>query len=114
MEYNTLRDLFQKNDLKARDDFSVGRGWFPLVESLIQDLRKLGWNGDVHCIKEKFGGLRFYIGEGNEEIYERISKAEDESKKTCEKCGKEGEVRNTSWIRTLCEYHFDTSKHCPL
>lgn len=84
----------------------VGEGWHPIVESLIEDLFKLGWNGQLAQIKEKFGGLRFYINGGSEEIFDRINKAEDESFKTCERCGlpgKGGYWGYGYWITTLCE-----------
>lgn len=57
----------------------------------------------VAQIKEKFGGLRFYINNGNDEIYEIIHEVEDESFSICEYCGNEGELRrNRSWLKTLC------------
>lgn len=85
----------------------VGKGWHPIVESLIEDLFNLGWDGRLEQIKEKFGGLRFYIGRGSEEIYNRINKAEDESLRTCDKCGLPGTTSfwGGSWILTLCELH---------
>jgi hypothetical protein len=54
-------------------------------------------------VKEKFGGLRLYMTHGNEEIWKIIDRAEIESYKTCEECGKNGELRNDlPWHRTLC------------
>jgi len=53
-------------------------------------------------VKEKFGGLRFYMTCGTDEIYDLISEAETLSCKTCEECGKPGEERATGWIHTLC------------
>ena len=83
----------------------VGKGWHPLVSELIDDLFKVGWDGSLHQIKEKFGGLRFYIGGGSKEIHDRITKAENESYKTCEVCGDPGKQSGGGWIRTLCERH---------
>lgn len=54
-------------------------------------------------VKEKFGGLRFYMTWETEEIDKLISKAEDESHKICESCGEPGKARSGSWIRTLCD-----------
>ena len=54
-------------------------------------------------VKEKFGGLRFYMTCGTDEIYDLIEKAEALSYKTCEECGQPGEEKPTSWIRTLCD-----------
>lgn len=82
--------------------YEVGDGWLPILKDLIEDLIKLGWNKQICQIKEKFGGLRFYINEGSEEIYNRIIEAERLSYKTCEVCGKPGEPRYGGWITTLC------------
>lgn len=82
----------------------VGQGWTKILESLIEDLFKLGWDGTILQIKEKFGGLRWYIGNSNEKVFERIAQAEKESYKTCEYCGKKGKLRtDRSWIKTLCD-----------
>jgi len=54
-------------------------------------------------VKEKYGGLRFYMTCGNDEIYSLIQKAEELSYKTCEECGSPGEERGGSWINTLCD-----------
>ena len=84
----------------------TGPGWKSLIEELVKDLKTLGWDGTILQIKEKFGGLRFYIGGGSNEIFDRINKAEEDSYKICEECGKEGELRqNRSWVRTLCDEH---------
>lgn len=80
-------------------------GWSKLVTKLIEDLFALGWDGGVLQVKEKFGGLRFYIANGNKEIRDRITKAENESYKICEQCGEPGELYVTGWWRTLCEKH---------
>lgn len=55
-------------------------------------------------VKEKFGGLRFYMTSANDEIRELVSEAEALSYKTCEECGEPGEERDTRWIRTLCDH----------
>lgn len=85
----------------------IGPGWEDLVEDLIKDLIELGWNREVAQIKEKFGGLRFYINSGSEEIFSRIMKAESKSYKICEQCGRDAEPQGSSWIRTLCEVCFE-------
>lgn len=85
----------------------VPKGWHSLVEQLVHDLFELGWDGQVLQVKEKFGGLRFYIGQASPAIYDRIEEATDESYVTCERTGKPGKVRNDlSWIRTLCEEEY--------
>ena len=83
----------------------VGKGWGKLVGELIDDLFKLGWDGELHQIKEKFGGLRFYIGGGTDEVWDRIHEAEEASLRVCEDCGAPGSTTNHGWIRTLCDTH---------
>jgi hypothetical protein len=82
------------------------RGWRPIVGRLIDDLGQLQWNGVVLQVKEKFGGLRFYVDQHRPEIDSRIDQAEMESEQTCQVCGEPGtqsEIRY--WISTLCEDH---------
>lgn len=54
-------------------------------------------------VKEKFGGLRFYMNYYVEEIEELINEAEEKSYKTCERCGAPGKSREGGWIITLCD-----------
>jgi hypothetical protein len=86
-------------DIKAQ----VGPGWGPLLEELVNDLLALGWDGTVWQVKEKFGGLRFYIGSASDEVWERIVKAEKKSFEICEHCGKPGKPDGPGWILTLCD-----------
>ena len=84
--------------------FQIGPGWLQLVKELIEDLIELGWDKQVAQVKEKFGGLRFYIGFGTDEIWKRITKAENESFKICEETGGPGELRTKGgWMCTLCD-----------
>lgn len=82
---------------------SVGDGWIPILDELVTALKAAGWDGDLHQVKEKFGGLRFYIGPGNDEIWKLIQAAEDKSFETCEDCGAPGKTRDRAWLRTLCD-----------
>jgi len=70
----------------------IPTGWTALVDDLISDLIELGWDKDLQQVKEKFGGLRFYIGEGSTEVYDRITKAEKLSFKLCIDCGSDVDV----------------------
>ena len=56
-------------------------------------------------VKEKFGGLRFYVHGGTEEHYNYINFAESMSYRTCEVCGAPGHVYTDGWHRTLCDVH---------
>lgn len=91
--------------------FECGDGWFDLIWKLCEDIEKMlptmvsipEEPFEVVQVKEKFGGLRFYVTNANSEILDRISKAEAESYKTCEVCGAPGQPNNAGWITTLCE-----------
>lgn len=59
---------------------------------------------DITQIKEKFGGLRFYINGGDDTIYGMISLAESMSYRTCEYCGATKDIGQTQgWIITCCK-----------
>jgi hypothetical protein len=91
--------------------FDVDSGWYPLIKDLIEDLIKLGWDKQVCQVKEKFGGLRFYINSGSNEIFARITLAENKSHEICETCGEKGEMRtDLGWYRTLCNKHYEERK----
>jgi hypothetical protein len=88
--------------------FECDSGWYQLIKDLITDLIELGWNKEICQVKEKFGGLRFYIYEGSNEIHERISKAENQSYEICEVTGKPGQLRtDLGWIETLCDEEYE-------
>lgn len=97
--------------IKDSGFFSVGVGWYPLIKDLIIDLIELGWDKQTCQVKEKFGGLRFYINGASNEVHKRISQAENLSYETCEKCGEKGELRtNIGWHTTLCDKHYEEHK----
>ena len=56
-------------------------------------------------VKEKFGGLRFYVHAATDKHYDYISFAESMSYRTCEECGAPGKRYTDGWHRTLCEVH---------
>ena len=98
--------------------FDCGDGWFDLINGLCEKIdaifQKSGLTQDEYPkavqVKEKFGGLRFYMeGMNNaifDEVYKVTDEAEEASLKICEKCGKPDECRDDlSWISTLCDEH---------
>lgn len=89
----------------------IGAGWHGLVNELIDVLFDLGWDGHVTQIKEKFGGLRFYIGVGSEEIFNIINEYEKLSYTICEECGMPGKLRyDVGMLVTLCDKHYNDVK----
>jgi hypothetical protein len=87
--------------------FAVDEGWYGLIKSLIEELIEAGWDKKLVQVKEKFGGLHFYIENSDELSYAIISKYEKLSYKVCEKCGSEGVLRKGAWLKTLCDEHSD-------
>lgn len=93
----------------------TGEGWWGMIETLCTDIqnyidwkKKTGAEIDqvvVSQIKEKFGGLRFYVDGGDQYTDGMISFAESMSMQMCEVCGKPGKRRSGGWVRTLCEEH---------
>jgi hypothetical protein len=86
---------------------SCGDGWFRLLDELSAKLEP--FSVVASQVKEKFGGLRFYLEpySGAEEDYNKanayISEAESNSYKICEVCGKPGSLKSGSWLRTTCD-----------
>lgn len=92
----------------------VLNGWRSIVLKLDEDLAQIDPHYKVDQIKEKFGGLRYYVTlsddvteEQRNQIYDLIDKAEARSVETCDVCGNPGEHGTTSrgWIVTRCNEH---------
>ena len=91
---------------------NVGNGWQPIIERLHESLQRLFGSYEIHQIKEKFGGLRYYAGfpdlaspEDTTEAYRLIDEAESKSLETCEDCGNRGQAHDINgWYRTVCNY----------
>jgi len=129
---------------KDRDDmqkslmgfgFECGDGWFNLISKLCHDIEKyflseydgMGYDGEIYHhevpkhfnvqqVKEKFGGLRFYVSSAPEKVFDMIHKAESDSYFICEHCGDDIRKRvyndglyhsfyrdELGWILTLCD-----------
>ncbi len=60
---------------------------------------------EVHQIKEKFAGLRFYFQGGDDAVWGMVEMAEVWAAQSCEVCGERGIARHGGWSRTLCGTH---------
>lgn len=81
-----------------------GPGWASIIKPLIEQADAEGVM--VTQIKEKYAGLRFYTLGHSDKLDKMIDKAEDESLRTCEMCGKSGALSTTGhWLKTLCREH---------
>jgi hypothetical protein len=97
-----------------RSGFYLSKGWEVLVGTLCNILESTivtlpqELRDEVYCVqvKEKFGGLRFYMNKETPYISGAIDMAENMSYRICETCGKAGERRGGSYIQVLCNKHF--------
>ena len=108
----THDELMQKHPkiLGPARYLGVNEGWFPLIDNLCSYLQFHIDNNKVPQVeavqvKEKFGGLRFYVGEATIEQHAVIDFVESLSLKTCEVCGAPGRPRGRGWIKTVCDEH---------
>jgi len=122
-------DLFQQS---AFDEFNVGEGWFNIIDilcgllckdvlsvraridynkgkgkdidllelELVQAMEKLPIITDI---KEKYGGLRFYLENDTEDQDKYVEFAEAMASKICNVCGNPGERKIG---QTLCDVHY--------
>ena len=101
--------LFPKGSCECSS--SCGEGWFPLLESLLQELtvlleakpKKTRDKICVEQIKEKFGALRVYLSNPPHDMFDITIKYEIKSMEICEKCGKKGRLRTQGWMKTRCD-----------
>ncbi len=93
--------------------FECDDGWFNIVDTLcenIENYRKTNKNiSKIKAVqvKEKFGGLRFYINGGNDHIYELIENAEKQSITICETCAAPAKIHSLrNWLMCRCNECF--------
>lgn len=87
--------------------FGVGEGWYGIIKDMIAELVEFGWDKRVSQVKEKFGGLRFYIENTPEGANGILIKYEALSYSICETCSEAGSLRKGGWMKTLCDEHAD-------
>lgn len=88
----------------------IGKGWLLIVEELNQKLAEIDPDYEIHQIKEKFGGLRYYVklsdhAKDRDKFYELINEAEAKSAVTCEICSEPGTITGPRWLKCRCEDH---------
>jgi len=80
-------------------------GWYRLLERLCEELEPVAPpEFQFDQVKEKFGRMRIYARNGNEETMRLIHQAAEESLRVCEECGATEGVTTewAEWLRTLC------------
>ena len=110
--YTTFPKIFRQKDLSITQTcmswgFDCGDGWYDLIYKLCEDIQehcnKKGLQTEAVQVKEKYGGLCFYVSSADDYIFKLISKAENKSYKICETCGsKDGVTQTNGWVITLC------------
>lgn len=87
----------------------IEKGWYHIIDDLCQkiqdnvDKREIEQINAVR-IKEKFGGLRFYVNYHDDEIFKLIRQAEYKCTSTCKNCSGKGKARRDHYghINILC------------
>lgn len=91
----------------------IAPGWFDIMLRLVRDLeaqakREGRTEEDWPCFENvgaKYGGLRIDLIYGSPAMDRLVIDAENESERTCEKCGSTREVEQVEvreWVTTLC------------
>ena len=110
--------IFKQKDLPATHTamcwgIACGDGWYDIIDTLCSNIKHYARQQNLKDdagefvvealqVKEKFGGLRFYICGGDTYTDGLISMAESMSCKICEECGCPGKGNKNGWIKTLC------------
>lgn len=84
----------------------VGRGWYPIIADLNEAIAEIHPDYEVHQVKEKYGGLRYYCShDGDDTVRALVQAAEQLSERTCEDCGEDAllKVSQSGWYRTVCD-----------
>ena len=88
---------------------SVPDGWKDLVNRADAGLATIVPDYTILQIKEKFGGLRYYVSGITADMQSKVREVLDEYERMsfyiCEVCGEQGNMTSTGWIRTLCDLH---------
>jgi len=101
-------------------------GWYNIIDTLCEKIQShIDWENEIITykkergelpkekplypqvqatqVKEKYGGLRFYVNYYDDYIRGLIDMAENMSYCVCETCGNPGKPNESGWISTLCD-----------
>jgi len=105
-------EIFPKNERGYRVGFGCDDGWYNHINALCATIMLFCKDhGDsvplASQVKEKYGGLRFYVQSATVELYDLIERFELEAEYVCEVCGERGKIRNVNnWYKALCDKHY--------
>lgn len=96
----------------------VDEGWYQLVIDCDRELALFDPHYKILQVKEKFGGLRYYIRPSEtcyepKRLHDVISKYEELAAKTCEATGKPGVLMKSigGWYKTLNPEYAESTLH---
>jgi len=111
---NDLQLKIEQLKSKILPDFGkyidVDEGWYQLIINCDEELTAIDPNYQVFQIKQKFGGLRYYMSPSNDTtaeqrdgMHEVVSKYEKIAARTCEATGLPGVLMKSprGWLKTL-------------
>ena len=100
--YESIKDLVGKPRWEGSDNIVTQEQIDEAKVKLDEETLKVPVASQV---KEKFGGLRFYVNGATDKHWNFISVAENMSYRTCEECGAAGKTYTDGWHTTLCDIH---------
>jgi len=98
----------------------VDEGWYQIIVDCDKELTAIDPNYQILQIKQKFGGLRYYMTPCNDttekqrdKMYKVISRYEAKAAQTCEATGKPGVLMksSTGWLKTLNPEYVSSTEH---
>jgi len=113
--FSSYPKIFKQRKLSMKETamcwgIDCGPGWFFLIDQLCSQLQfDIDKNGEPQIeatqVKEKFGGLRFYVNGATDRQSGMIDLACSMSNSICEDCGSMGDdvSQTKGWIMTLCK-----------
>lgn len=113
-QYDTVKDRI--GELKYPEEKPQVQFNVPITQEMIDSAREYMEQEaekvpTVTQVKEKFGGLRFYVSTATDEQYGMIRLAEALSYNTCEICGSRGRLGGNGWFSTRCAKHRNTFEY---
>lgn len=118
--YAKYPEIFYQKDLPMTQTcmcwgIDTGDGWYQIIDELcakiqehVTETKKRYPKFDIQAtqVKEKMGGLRFYLNYSDDYIDGLIEEATKKSYKTCDVCGADGHcAAYRRWWVTLCKEH---------
>lgn len=106
--------MLSKFDSNFPPTIDVGPGWIHIIAKLHNAIFFMNPNYKLAQVKQKFGGLRYYVDLHfdddqdptlpTEIINVLIRHAEELASQTCEECGEPGKLNKSKpWIKTVCD-----------